>query len=563
MKSQRRKRGETVLGNLFLFILNRGIAAGWLIVAVIVIRLFLKRVPRRIVCFLWTLAAIRLLVPFFPESAFSLIPSRDTFQMVGTGTAAAEPTPPDKEPEDSRTADYGESVSGETATQKTLLIHTGFEDLDNAIETYSLRFSENGNPAEPEKPAETGAEAKFFLSLAELLSYVWMGGIVFLLGGTVISYLCLRRKVRISVERTAGVFVCDGIDTPFILGFLSPKICLPSTLGGEEKEYALAHERAHLKNRDHWWKVIGYALLLVYWVNPLVWVGYVLFCKDLEIACDERVVADKDISYRRAYAMALLSCSVSGRRIAAYPLAFGEVSVKERIKSVLRYRKPAVWITVVGVVLCGIVLVCFLTDPEGSSKDSDSVTMIQVMTPENVKVEPEIVEYDFESACEKGEVRELRGMFPGTAEGIWYTIEIDGVEYFYGRLDYDPDKVELYEYAIVSGDYSLANGISVGMTKREIIELYPDMAIVDTEGNILNEVSGHQGWNGISYPRSRVGMDEAWDYGDNDYYYWADQFDYIMIADVLQPKDTLPIYLALMMEDGKVAAITFCLPTAG
>lgn len=365
-----------MLGKLFLFILNRSIAAGWLIAAVAVLRLMLRCAPRRIVCVLWILAAVRLLMPLSLESAFSLIPSRDTFRMEGPGEASKSSSSDymvtDKAPGNSESVNYGIESGEETPVQQTLRIQTGFEVLDSAIEDFleerqAAVLSETGEVASIE---EKEKEVQATPSLLELLSYVWLAGVVFLLAGAAISYLSLRRKVRISVEKTAGVKICDGIDTPFILGFLSPKIYLPSTLEEGAKEYVLAHERAHLEQGDHLKKVIGYVLLAVYWVNPLLWAGYALFCKDLEIACDEKVVADKGASYRKAYAMALLACSVPGIRIAAYPLAFGEVSVKERIQSVLRYKKPAVWITVVGVVLCGIVMVCFLTDPESREKTS-------------------------------------------------------------------------------------------------------------------------------------------------------------------------------------------------
>lgn len=192
----------------------------------------------------------------------------------------------------------------------------------------------------------------------------------------------------------------------------------------------------------------------------------------------------------------------------------------------------------------------------------DSVS-IQILTPEDARVIPEIAEYDYESACEKGEVRQMRGMLPGMGEGIWYTITVDGVEYYYGRYDDSTDQTELFGYAIVSGKYALANGISVGMTKSEVIALCPDMAILDTEGNTLNEVVGHMGWNPAAYPHSPVGMDEKREYVDEKDYYWENQFDYIMIANEEQAPDSLPLYVALMMKNDVVSAITFYYPTAG
>ena len=490
-----------MLENLFLFLVNRSISAGWLILAVIILRLFLKRAPRRIVCFLWILAAVRLLIPFSPESAFSLIPSRDTFRLAEKEGMATLPLTDiaagEKMQEDFQnvTAGYGRDRAG----QRVLRIQTGFEKLDsaleglleksqgktvsdlskakreatetkderessskntdalsgiladenplgtinsvgdanpteirnsadpgnltgtvnsagtensvgtgnsagteNSVETGNFAGIENsveiegsvgtknsvgtgnptgtenssviGNPSETRNPAENGIlagtnpEIQASPLLLEIASCVWLAGTVVLLSGSLLSYLLLRRKVRIYVEKTPGVRYCDEIDTPFILGLLCPKIYMPSNLGTAEKEYVLAHERAHLESWDSGRKAIGYVLLSIYWMNPLIWAGYALFCRDLEIACDERVIEGKDLAYRKAYAMALLFCSVPGRRITAYPLAFGEVSVKKRIRTVLGYRKPRVWITAAGVFLCGIVLLCFLTDPEGSGE---------------------------------------------------------------------------------------------------------------------------------------------------------------------------------------------------
>ncbi|MDE7254365.1 MAG: hypothetical protein K2O32_15700 [Acetatifactor sp.] len=195
-------------------------------------------------------------------------------------------------------------------------------------------------------------------------------------------------------------------------------------------------------------------------------------------------------------------------------------------------------------------------------KEEESVS-IQFFSLEDTEVVPEIVKYDYESACERGEIYQLRGMLPGMGEGIWYIVTVDGVEYYYGRYDFSADRTELFGYAIVSGEYSLANGISVGMTKNEVIELYPAMAMLDMENNILNGVVGHMGWNSTAYPCSPAGMDDELQYVDGKEYRWDAQFDYVMIAEVEQPSDTLPVYVALMMKDDIVSTITFYYPTAG
>lgn len=191
-------------------------------------------------------------------------------------------------------------------------------------------------------------------------------------------------------------------------------------------------------------------------------------------------------------------------------------------------------------------------------------TMIQIFSESDVAVSPAIEEYSFQTAKGKESVRELRGVLPGAAEGVWYIISIDGVEYYYGKYDQDSAEVDYFGYAIFSDEYSLQNGITVGMTTEEVLDQYPDMAVMDFDGNHLGkEVPGHLGWSAVAYPRSYVGMDEDRDYAGEDYE-WSDQFDYIMIANIdLEAEDTLPVYLALMIKDHAVAAITFYCPTAG
>lgn len=204
--------------------------------------------------------------------------------------------------------------------------------------------------------------------------------------------------------------------------------------------------------------------------------------------------------------------------------------------------------------------------PKQSDADNDKQpVLIHVFSEDDMLVYPEIAEYNFETAQEMGNVQKLAGILPGANEGTWYITEIEGIEYYYGKYDTQEEKeTVLLGYSIISDKYSLENGISVGMTKEEILSNYPDMAVTDFEGNHLGqEISGYQGWNGISYPRSYKGMDSDWEYGGKDYL-WTDQFDYVIIADIdLGESDVLPRYLALLMKDDIIAAITFFNPTAG
>ena len=221
-----------------------------------------------------------------------------------------------------------------------------------------------GQAALPAAAAMETASPGAGITLTDL-AWVWLVGMAAVLGWAAASYLRLRRQVAASVSVAKGVYICDDIASPFILGVLHPRIYLPSGLTGATLESVLRHERAHLKRRDHWWKPLAHVLIAVYWFNPLLWAAYVLLCRDIELACDERVVRDMTREDRAAYSQALLQCSLNRRRrLVLCPLAFGEVGVRTRVKSVLRYRRPAVWLSAAAVLLCAALAVTFLTEPK-------------------------------------------------------------------------------------------------------------------------------------------------------------------------------------------------------
>lgn len=309
---------------LFLKLVNMSITASYLVLAILILRLLLRKAPRWIHVTLWGLVGLRLVFPFSIESVLSLIPS-------------VEPLPQ------------------EFLYAATPQIQTGIPYVNNML-----------NPliAQSLTPAElTSANPTQIWSF--IFSQVWLLGVVILGLYALISYLVIRAKVRPSIRVGGKLYLCDTIDTPFILGIRKPRIYLPSELDQATADHVVAHENAHLKRRDHWWKPLGFLLLTVYWFNPVIWLAYVLLCRDIETACDEKVIRDMDPAYKKAYSEALLRCSVPRRLIAACPLAFGEVGVKDRIKSVLNYKRPAFWVIVVAVILCIVVAVCFLTDPSG------------------------------------------------------------------------------------------------------------------------------------------------------------------------------------------------------
>jgi len=316
---------------VFIPIVNTSISASWLILAIIVIRLVFKKMPKAWTCVLWGLVAIRLICPFSIESPLSLIPSAEVIPeevLYMEGGQRHDPVEFNGIEAPTIQETVGEAV-GETVSQ---------------VQTFDV----NG-------------------------SLVWLAGMAVMLLYALISYLRLRYRVMVSINERDNIWICDQINSPFILGVFRPRIYMPSGMAEEQAAYVIAHEQAHLHRHDHWWKPFGFFLLAIYWFNPLIWVAYILLSRDIELACDEKVIQSMETPDKQAYSEALLVCSVNRRRIAACPLAFGEVGVKARVKSVLNYKKPAFWVVVGSVVICAVVAVCFLTDPE----ESDTEEMLE------------------------------------------------------------------------------------------------------------------------------------------------------------------------------------------
>lgn len=307
---------------VFLGALNRSITAGWLVLAVVVLRLLLKKAPKRITCLLWALVAIRLVCPFSYESALSLIPSAET-------------------------------VSPEILYTRSPTIQTGIPALNSAVNPLILQ---SFTPA-------VGVSANPLQIWTFLASVLWLMGIAAMLLYTLISYIRLQRRVQTAVLLRENIWQSEYVTSPFVLGIICPRIYLPFGMSEEDMTHVIAHEQTHIRRRDHWWKPLGFFLLIVYWFNPLLWMAYVLLCRDIELACDERVIRDLGGEARADYSATLLKCSVSRSSIAACPLAFGEVGVKQRVKNVLNYKKPAFWVILVAVIAGLSVAVCFLTDP--------------------------------------------------------------------------------------------------------------------------------------------------------------------------------------------------------
>lgn len=472
--------------DVFYKILQMSISASWLILAIVVLRIFLKKVPRKIICFLWALVAIRLVCPFAIESRFSLIPDTQGIfadyenQLENAGTdnvnaglqdmSGAVGGALDNEGAAGGNADMasgklnneidnaagnitvGDNAAGNITAENTAggnitggsvsdggiaagniadknnmsgnmtygnaatgsltdgdivdgninagnipnissgndmqggtadrVNNGGLNDISGGNFEGNLDNADNnlsGAATSGDQKAAAGNVGYRAILAGKLggislgrLAFIWTAGCVILLLYAVCSYILLRRKTGAAFNNGENIYICDDIDTPFILGIFSPKIYIPSLLTEEERGYVIAHEKAHLKRLDCVWKPLGFILLAVYWFNPLSWVAYILLCRDIELACDERVIADKDIEYKKQYAMTLLNCSSPKKMVSACTLAFGEVSVKTRIKTVLNYKKPAFWLVLAAVAACVVVMVCFMTNPKSSAPDNES-----------------------------------------------------------------------------------------------------------------------------------------------------------------------------------------------
>jgi len=312
------------MSELFLKIIDMSISASWLVLAVWVLRLVLKKAPKWVSVMLWGVVAVRLICPFTVESSVSLMPDA-----LGIDELITEWLDEGREP--IRDSEGGHYV----ATQQD----------------------------QPEEPQTVGD------TVMPILSVVWVVGMAGLWLYIIISYFHLYRRVDTAVRYQENIYQSEQVASPFVLGIIRPRIYLPFGLEEQDLEHVVAHEKAHIRRKDHWWKPLGFLLLTIHWFNPLIWLAYILLCRDIELACDEKVIRGMEREQRADYMQALVVCSVNRRRVAACPLAFGEVGVKERVKSVMNYKKPAFWVVILAVIACVAVGVCFLTDPVSQEPD--------------------------------------------------------------------------------------------------------------------------------------------------------------------------------------------------
>ena len=312
------------MNELFLKIINMSISASWLILAVLILRLVLKKAPKWVNVLLWGIVAVRLICPLSFESALSLIPSSETIPL--DIEMAVKPT-----------------------------IDSGVPAINSVVNPVLSSF------APPQHVLTSANPLQIWIPI---LNIIWLIGVGSLLLYTAVSYWRLCRKVDTAVRYKDNIFQSENVSSPFVLGIIKPRIYLPFNMNGQDLEHVVAHEQAHICRKDHWWKPLGFFLLTIHWFNPLMWLAYVLLCRDIELACDEKVIKGLSNEQRADYTQALVACSVNRRMIAACPLAFGEVGVKERVKSVMNYKKPAFWVIIIAVNVCVGVAICFLTNPK-------------------------------------------------------------------------------------------------------------------------------------------------------------------------------------------------------
>lgn len=308
------------MARLFTQIFNMSVSASYIVLAVLLLRLALKKAPKWITLLLWGTVGVRLICPVTFESLLSLIPSLGQINHISPENPVAP----------------------------------GFTEV-SYLNALILRVNERAfDPPE---------HMDLMRLLLPIVAAVWLLGILVLLVYSVVSYRKLHRSVLTAVCREDNIYQSENVRSPFVFGFVKPKIYLPFNIDERNMAHVVAHERAHIRRLDHLWKPLGFVILAIHWFNPLMWLSYLLFCRDIEFACDEKVIRQLDRSAIADYSQALLSCSSGKPRLAACPLAFGEVGVKQRIRSVLNYRKPAFWVAVLAVVVCLASMVCFFTEP--------------------------------------------------------------------------------------------------------------------------------------------------------------------------------------------------------
>jgi len=499
------------MAELFLKIVNMSISAGWIVLAVLLLRLLLKKAPKWIPVLLWGIVAVRLMLPVTVESSFSLMPSAET---VSPGIML-DPVPE---------------------------IQTGIPVLNDTLNPI-ISSSFAPDPASSANPLQI---------LIPVFAILWIAGMVLMLAYTAVTYWRLRRRVHTAVRMKGNIFQSELVVSPFVLGIFCPRIYLPFAMNGQDMTHVIAHEQAHLRRKDHLWKPLGFLLLTVYWFHPLMWIAYALLCRDIELACDEKVVKTLDTQQRADYSEALLTCSVNRRMIAACPLAFGEMGVKNRVKSVLNYKKPAFWIVVTAILVSAAVAVCFLTDPKEQVKDvlkpnthwMDSSGSITFSVTETLAIEgsfsigekqetvsigyrfagsnavAEVFRGDWAHAQSAAEDPILKGLFTMRKGGLVFEIEKDGVglgtdKLFFQTCDREDEVPGEEEEDIMPGILNAPLLIVTPESVANLKEKYPMYFDLPTDNGlrviVWQMAEGHYAFGLLSGSSAALSAPDIWD----------------------------------------------------
>ncbi|MDD3339183.1 MAG: M56 family metallopeptidase [Lachnospiraceae bacterium] len=468
------------MSEVFLHVFNLSIAASWLVLCVILLRLVLRRAPKWIRTVLWGLVGLRLVLPFSIESVLSLIPS-------------------------------GETISPEILYAKTPAIESGIPVVNAMVNPV---LSGSFSPAD----GDSVNPLQIWISIAAV---IWIVGMAVMLLYTVISYVRLSIRIRAAVLLRDNIYQSEYVFSPFVMGLFRPRIYLPFHLSEKTMGNVIAHEQAHIRRYDHMIKPVAYFLLNIYWFNPVLWVAYILLCRDMELACDEQVIRGLDRERRADYSQALLSCSTTHRSMSACPLAFGEIGVKERVKNILNYKKPGFWIIVVAVIASLAVAVCFLTNPKSRAtmkwaqtldvQDVDSIELV-VMPQSEDKQYRSFAKDEFAGVVAR--INESRGTYVANPHSIagqtmtFYIRTSDGVEHkimnsgnVYLVIDdecYDADYSWMDTW---SRDYGEGNAALPGDFFSQGLTL-DDVTALAKKGNALNWVD----FDGYDYTETGSGL---------------------------------------------------------
>lgn len=478
------------MGDIFLKILNLSLTASWLILAVILARALIKKAPKWVACALWALVAIRLMCPYSIESSLSLISGSEPISYDFVFDKTSEVNSNDNQSELSD----GNSTMNENSASPDLIVNT-----NQVIGSNNLVVSSDTNSISESVEGIKTARISSKHTLMNVLSILWIAGIVFLILYAIISSMKLKKTIGASIAFGHNILACDEVKSPFILGIIKPIIYVPSSLSGKAFDYVIKHEKTHIKRGDHLWKPLGYVLLTVYWFNPLCWVAYILLCRDIELACDEMVIKDMDNEGKIAYSEALLNCSFHRKRVATYPLAFGEVGIKERVKNVLNYKKPAFWIVVIAIVIGGVVGICFMTT---KSSKKQGITL--------PRLTDEQLEAFYQEGVEKNSDKLL---------GINY-FEVVSLD-FDGQL-YTMSRNSNYLERVYSADLSLNSGYEKSMSEyplEKICDVYGDVFVkpVFGDANADGKYSDVFAWyDDRSKVKGECRQATLWKFGDYD-----------------------------------------------